>query len=594
MIVERLKKLRNLMRERNIQAYYIPSSDYHESEYVDNHFKAREFMSGFTGSAGTLVVTQDDAGLWTDGRYFIQAEKELQDTTITLFRMAEEGVPTIEEYLKNAMPQDSKLGFDGRVVGVKVGMEFQKVLSEKNIEIVYNEDLVDLIWNDRPAMPQGKAFLLELKFAGKSVTEKLADLRKTMAEKKVSNHIITTLDDIAWIFNLRGSDIVHFPVNLAYAVITTNDAFLFIDENKISKEDKLKLNADNVTLKPYNDIYEFVKVLEGEVLIDPVKINYAIYNNLKSDIRKVQEPNPAVLCKAIKNEIELENTRNSHLRDGVACTKFMYWLKNNISTMKITEIDAADKMQSFRKEQENYIEDSFTAISAYRENAAMMHYRATEENHKILEAEQLYLLDSGGQYFDGTTDITRTIALGPVDEEIKRHYTAVARGMLTLSNAKFLHGVRGLNLDILARTPIWDLDIDYKCGTGHGIGYVLNVHEAPNGIRWKIVPERNDSCILEAGMITTNEPGIYIEGSHGIRIENELITREGVKNEHGQFMYFETITFTPIDLDAIEPKYMTEKEKQYLNDYHKLVFEKISPFLTEEEVEWLKIYTRSI
>ncbi|OON99678.1 MAG: peptidase M24 [Epulopiscium sp. Nele67-Bin004] len=585
-----IEKLRQLMKERDLFAYYIPSSDFHDSEYVGEHFKARKFLSGFTGSAGTLVVTQDEAGLWTDGRYFIQAEKELEGTGIKLFKAGVEGVPKIEDYLAGFMPQNGKLGFDGRVVGVTTGKDLAKKLKEKNCELVYNEDLVSIIWNDRPSLPTGQAFLLDEKYTGKSYTDKLSDLREALKEKKADSHILTVLDDIAWLYNLRGSDIKHFPVVLAYTVVTMDEAILFLDETKLTDEIRAKLSQ--VKIKPYNEIYEYVKNLEGSVLIDPAKLNYAIYNNLQAE--KIEQQNPTLLAKAKKNEVEIQNIRNCHLRDGVACTKFMYWLKTNIGKIEITELDAGAKMQELRKQQENYIEDSFSCISAYGENAAMMHYSATPENYKVLEPKNLYLLDSGGQYFDGTTDITRTIALGPVDSEIKRHYTAVARGMLNLSRAKFLHGVRGLNLDILARSPIWEMDIDYRSGTGHGIGFVLNVHEGPNGFRWKIVPERNDSCVLEVGMVTTNEPGIYIEGSHGIRIENELIVQNGVKNEYGQFLEFETVTFTPIDLDAIDPQYMTETEKQSLNNYHKAVFEKISPFLDAEEKEWLKTYTREI
>ncbi|OON97925.1 MAG: peptidase M24 [Epulopiscium sp. Nele67-Bin005] len=591
---EKIAKLREVMKERNIFAYYIPSSDFHESEYVGSYFKSREFVSGFTGSAGLVVVTQEEAILWTDGRYFIQAEQEIEGTELVLFRQGEKDVKTPKKYLEKVMPNGSKLGFDGRVINAKEGLDFEKVLSKKEVTISYNEDLVDLIWENRPELPKEKSFLLDVKYAGKSTSEKLVELRKEMKKKKSTSHILTTLDDIAWLYNFRGRDIKFSPVTLAYSVITESEAVLFVDKSKLSEEICAEFAKDNVEVKAYNDIYEYVKNIEGAVLVDLERMNYAIYKNLPKDVTKVKAQNPTILSKAIKNSVEIENIRNSHLKDGVACTKFMIWLKQNIGKTTITEITAAQKMEELRKEQDLFIEPSFNTISAYKDHAAMMHYSATEQNQYTLEPEHLYLIDSGGQYFDGTTDITRTIALGEVDEEIKKHFTAVVRGMLTLSNARFLHGVRGLNLDILARKPLWDMMLDYRCGTGHGIGFLLNVHEAPNGFRWKIVPERNDSCELEVGMVTTNEPGVYVGGSHGIRIENELIVQELENNEYGQFLHFETVTFAPIDLDAINPKYMNEEEKQMLNNYHKQVFEKISPFLSSEEQEILKGYTKEI
>ncbi|CEP48481.1 aminopeptidase P family protein [Paraclostridium sordellii] len=596
MIKERLAKLREYMSEKNIDAYIIPSSDNHQSEYVGDHFKCREFISGFTGSAGTVVVTMEEAGLWTDGRYFIQAEKELEGSTIKLFKMGEEGVPTTEEYLYEFLKEGKTLGFDGRVICAKEGINLEKKLAKKNIKIVYDYDLVGMIWNDRPDLSTAKAFLLDVKYAGETFSSKLNRVRESMKEKNANVHVITTLDDIAWLFNIRGGDVKFNPVVLSYALITLDKVYLFLDKSKLNEEILNELSKENVEIKPYNDIYEFIKTLDknDKILLDSTKINYAILNNIPSEVEKVDEFNPTMFMKAQKNPIELENIRNSHVKDGVAFTKFMYWLKNNVGKIEISELSASKKLEDLRREQEGFIEPSFGTIAGYRDHAAMMHYSATKESDAKLEASDLFLIDSGGQYFDGTTDITRTIALGKINDELKKHFTAVARGMINLSMAKFLYGVRGYNLDILARRPMWNMGIDYKCGTGHGIGFLLNVHEAPNGFRWRIIPDRFDSAVLEEGMVTTNEPGIYVEGSHGIRTENELVVRKAEKNEYGQFMEFEVVTLAPIDLDAIDPEEMNKEEKAYLNWYHELVYNKVSPFLTEDEKAWLKEYTKAI
>lgn len=596
MIKQRIENIRDLMKEKNIYAYIVPSSDYHQSEYVGDYFKSREFMSGFTGSAGTLIISMDEAGLWTDGRYFIQAENELKDSGIKLFKMGEEGVPTIEEYLLEKLPKNSTLGFDGRVMSVKEGQSLANKLAFKGINIEYKYDLVNDIWEDRCSLPTEKAFLLGVEYSGEGFSDKLSRIRAVMKEKKATTHILASLDDIAWLFNIRGRDVKSNPVVLSYAVISIDSVYLFIDKNKIGEDIRAELSKENVQIKGYEEVYEFIKNIDENevVLIDTSKVNYAIYNNIPSNVQKIEERNPSILFKSIKNEIELKNIRNSHIKDGVAFTKFMYWLKNNIGKIEITEISATQKLEAFRREQDKFIEPSFSTIAAYKDHAAMMHYSATEESNYKLEPRDLFLVDSGGQYFDGTTDITRTIALGPIPENVRKDFTNVVRGMIRLSKAKFLYGCRGYNLDILARGPLWEEGIDYKCGTGHGIGFVLNVHEGPNGFRWKVREDIDDSCILEEGMVTTNEPGVYVENSHGIRIENEIVVRKAEKNEYGQFMDFEVITFAPIDLDAIDESLILKDEKVYLNNYHKQVYDKISPYLNEEEKQWLKTYTREI
>jgi Xaa-Pro aminopeptidase len=596
MIIERIQHLRALMTENHMDAYIIPTSDFHESEYVGDYFKARKYMSNFTGSAGTLVVTLTDVGLWTDGRYFIQAARQLAGTGITLYKMGEEGIPTIEEFVLDKLEQNGVLGFDGRVINAKFGLNLTQKLASKNIKLAYEKDLVGAIWTDRPALPKEPAFLLELKYAGVSYADKLQALRDKMSNIGATTHIITSLDDIAWLFNLRGNDIEYNPVVLSFAIITMEQTYLFLDKDKLEASIKQQFVTDQIEVKNYQEIYEFIKTLTSAetILLDSKKVNYAIYQNLNPELNIIDANNPTILSKALKNPVEIENLRKAHIKDGVAFTKFMYWLKTNIGKLDITEISASDYLENLRRDQVGFIELSFDTICAYKANAAMMHYSANVDSNAVLLPEGLLLVDSGGQYLEGTTDITRTLALGELSDELKMHFTAVLRSMLNLGDAKFLHGCIGLNLDILARGPIWDMNLDYKCGTGHGVGYLLNVHEAPNGFRWKKVPERDDGCVLEEGMVTTDEPGLYIEGSHGIRTENELVCHKGEKNEYGQFMYFEHITLVPIDLDAVDVTYMTPIERKRLNDYHAKVYKIISPYLTSQEQDWLKIYTREI
>ncbi len=584
------------MREAGIDIYLIPTSDFHESEYVGGHFKAREFMSGFTGSAGTLVVTQTQAGLWTDGRYFIQAEAQLKNSGIDLYKMGMKDVLSVEDFVIENIPEEGKLGIDGRVINSRLGIKLEERLKEKNASISYNRDIVDEIWEDRPALSCEPAFLLDIQYAGKSRKEKLEDLRKKLEEEKADVFILTCLDDIAWLFNIRGNDIPYNPVVLSYVIITKEKGYFFVNEGVLNTEIKEAFQVDQIEIMPYDAIYDFVKQFSGTdvVLLDKGKVNYAIIRNLNPDIKIIDKVNPTTLAKAVKNEVELENLRKSHLKDAVAVTKFMYWLKTKVGKEEITEITASDYLENLRREQEGFIELSFDTICAYQEHAAMMHYSASKETDVSLKPEGLLLVDSGGQYYEGTTDITRTFVLGSIEEEWKKHFTLVVKSMLNLANAKFLYGCTGLNLDILARGPLWNLGIDYRCGTGHGVGYLLNVHEAPNGFRWKHVPERNDQAILEAGMVTTDEPGVYIEGSHGIRIENELICKKAEENEYGQFMNFEMLTYVPIDLDGIDKQYLNSTDIEQINRYHQMVYEKVSPYLNSEEREWLQTYTREI
>lgn len=585
MIKERLMKLREEMNKEGMQAYIIPTSDFHETEYVSEYFAARKYMSGFTGSAGVLVVLLDKAGLWTDGRYFIQAANQLAGSGIDLMKQGQEDTPSIEEYIVSNLTQGSVVGFDGRVMNVNDANKYKQAFMMHDIKMVTDKDLVGRIWDDRPALPCTETFHYDEKYAGKSISEKLTQVREAMKGYNCRSHIVTKIDEIAWLYNLRAHDVPHFPVALAYTIIKENDAMIYIDASRLDEESKTLFAQNHIQVKDYEAIYEDVKTLEGPVLVDGNFVNSKIVYSLNTEIVYAQDP--IVLLKAMKNETELANTRNAHIKDGVACTKFMYWLMQNVNN-GISEMSAQEKLQELRKEQADYLENSFNTICAYKEHAAMMHYSSNEETNVELKPEGMLLVDSGGQYLDGTTDITRTFVLGSITEEEKKWFTLALKGHIRLEKANFLYGCRGLNLDILARGPLWDLDMDYQCGTGHGVGHLSNVHEAPNGFRWKIVPERNDSCVLEEGMITSNEPGVYVEGEFGIRHENEMVVVKGNKNFYGQFMHFETLTFVPFDRKGIDKSLLSEDELAWLNDYHASVYEKISPFLTNEEAEWLK------
>lgn len=595
-VKHRISKLRTLMEQKGIDIYIVPSADNHQSEYVGEFFKARAYITGFTGSAGTVVVTKDKAGLWTDGRYFIQAQQQLGGSDIELFKMGNPGVSTVLEYIQAEIPVKGKLGFDGRLIAMKEGEDFEKNLASKSISIEYSYDLINEIWEDRPSMATEPVFILEEKYSGETAASKISRVRNAVKQAGANVHVLTTLDDIAWLLNIRGNDVKYSPLVLCYCVVEMDKVLLFIDESRLDKDLIEKLKNIGVELKPYNDIYEFVKVFTKDeiVMIDPDRINFALYKNIPSHTRKIEIENPTVVFKAVKNSVELENIEKAHIKDGVAVTKFMYWLKTNLGKTKITEISAGNKLDEFRKEQQGYLWQSFSPICAFGEHGAMMHYSAVPETDVELTLGKLFLTDTGGNYFEGTTDITRTFALGDIVDEIKHHFTAVVRGMINLARAKFLYGCKGYNLDILAREPMWNLEIDYKCGTGHGVGYLLNIHEGPSGFRWCIVPSKHETHTLEEGMVITDEPGIYIEGSHGIRIENELIVKKGTSNEFGQFMHFDPVTYAPIDLDVIALEDLNRDEKLYLNSYHKLVYSKIADYLNDDEKAWLKTYTREI
>ncbi|WP_294189000.1 aminopeptidase P family protein [uncultured Clostridium sp.] len=585
-----LEKLRKAMKIENINYYIIPSSDSHQSEYVSEYFKGREYVSGFTGSAGTLLVGLEDAYLWTDGRYFIQADKELKSSGISLMKMRTPGYPTIEEWIKDNVKENEVLGFDGKVFSVNQYEGYLNIAKENNFNINMRNDLLDSIWEERPQLPKNKIFLHDEKYAGKSASEKLGEVRKNMKAKNADYFILSSLDDIAWLCNIRGNDIKFNPVALSYVLVGMDNSNIYVDENKVDSETKTKLNSEGFEIKGYNEIEDDVKLLKGTVILDPNKLNAKIFTSLSNEVKVIRELNVTTNLKAIKNEVEIANWEVSQVRDGIAMVKFIKWLKSNIGKEKITEISASERLTAFRAQGDNYKGDSFGTIAGYKDHAAMMHYSATEASEYELKPEGMFLVDSGAQYLDGTTDITRTFILGPITEEEKRDYTLVLKGHIALASAKFLRGTTGINLDVLARRPLWNYGIDYKCGTGHGVGFFLNVHEGPQRIR----PEGN-SVALEPGMIITNEPGVYKEGKHGIRTENTLLVeKDFVSEEFGEFYKFRTISYCPIDLEGVNVEMLSPEEKDWLNDYHSMVYEKLSPYLNEEEKEFLKYETRII
>lgn len=595
-VAQKLLELRQIMNANGVDAYVVPTADFHQSEYVGEHFKARKFITGFSGSYGTAVIAKEEGYLWTDGRYWFQAERELEGSGLGLQKMFEPGVPTIVEWLAEHVPQGGKVAFDGRVLAMGEGQEFEEELVGKGIQLEYAVDYINDVWTDREPLSTKPAFFLEEKYTGESTESKLKRVRAVMEENGATAHVIASLDDVCWLLNVRGDDIDFFPLLLSYAVVELDGVQLFVDSTKLDGIILAELEKNNVSIHPYNDIYTSIRQMSSEhtFMIDPMKMNYALYKDIPKAAAIVEIANPTILMKAMKNEVELENITNAHIKDGVAVTKFMHWVKTRFDKEEITELSSIDKLTGFRQEQEGYIRDSFEPLCAYKDHAAMMHYSPDETTDVKLEAGTFFLADTGGGYYEGSSDITRTFVLGSVDEEMKKYYTAVVRAMMNLARTNFLYGCYGYNLDVLARGPIWDLQMDYKCGTGHGVGYLANVHEPPTGFRWYVVPSKNEHHILEEGMVLTDEPGIYEEGWFGIRVENEFIIRKGEKNKYGQFMYFETITMAPIDLDGINPEHMTLLEREWLNNYHREVYEKISPYLTEEEAIWLAEYTRAI
>ena len=600
-IQDRLSALREKMSANGIDYYLMPTSDYHNSEYSADFFKAREYFCGFTGSNGTLVVSKDWAGMWTDGRYFIQADREMEGTGVTLYKMGEEGVPTITEYLAKNMTSGQVLGFDGKVVPAREGLGYEKKLKKKQVKIKFDKDLAAEVWSDRPALPCNPIYVLSDELCGKSFAEKLADIRKVMEEEKANSYLLCKLDDICWLTNLRGNDVECNPVILSYLFITKKTVSMFVQFDELNDEVRDYCCRNGIELVAYNRIISWLDEYEydGITLYDERNVSYSVFRTIKDNsenngasIKNIYDPTE--MMKACKNETEIKNIREVYIKDSAVLTKFIYWVKNEAPKGTLNEYTAAMHLDNMRAQLPGFIELSFPTISAYKDNAAMMHYEATESSNAELKPEHFLLVDSGATYMGGTTDVTRTIVLGPVTDEEKKHYTLTAVGMLQLANAHFLEGCNGRNLDILARQPLWNIGIDYKCGTGHGIGYMLNVHEGPHSIRWKS-RSSEDEAALKVGMIMSDEPGVYIEGKHGIRIENILEVVEGEKNSDGQFFEFRHLTYVPLDRDAIDKQYLQPREIEAINEYQKMVYDTIEPLIEEPEIkEWLKAETKPL
>lgn len=590
-IDERLKSLRKLMKDRGITAYIVPTADPHQSEYVADHYKSRAWISGFTGSAGTVVVTEEDAILWTDGRYFIQAESQLKGSEYKLFKMGIPGFPSYIEWLQDNLKDGETIGFDGRVFAQSAFEELEEEFKNKDIKFIYEYDLVGEIWSNRPEIPKRDVFIHEVKYTGFTGKEKIQRVRGIMDKKGADYFLIGSLDDIAWLYNIRGRDIVNNPVTISYGLVSMDGAYIFVDRDKINGEVERFLEENGVEVREYKEVVDVVgDIRKGStVLLDKSRINRWLYDVIPEGCRIIDEMDITTRLKGAKNEVEIKNQRNAYIKDGVALTKFLYWLDSNIGKIKITELSAGKKVEEFREEQDLYIEPSFGTISAYGANAAMAHYSADEDSNAVLQEKGFYLVDSGGQYLDGTTDITRTIALGDITDEEKKDFTLTLKGHINLNSARFLEGTTGYQLDIICRYPLWKEGIDFKHGTGHGVGFLLNVHEGPHRI--SSVP---NNIALEKGMVVSIEPGVYKAGKHGIRIENIVVVDRDIETESGQFMKFETLSLAPIDLNAVDPSLLSQEEKDWLNNYHRNVYDKISPYLTEEEKSWLKEQTRSI
>ncbi|MDD3660698.1 MAG: aminopeptidase P family protein [Lachnospiraceae bacterium] len=597
-ITDRLLKLRNKMKQDGIDWCYIPTGDFHNSEYVSDYFTIREFFSGFTGSNGTLLISADFAGLWTDGRYFIQAEQELKGTSIELFRMLDEGVPTINEYLESQIKKDQTLGFDGRVVPATMGEEIEKAVKKCTAFMNVEFDPAEMIWtveNGRSEMPCNPVRALSSDLTGMDCLEKIELVRAEMEKQNAKYHFISKLDDLMWLFNIRGNDVECNPVALCHALLSKEEAIVFIQKKALGTEMFEYFSSRKIEVYDYFEAAEVIKekVTDGNILIDKKNISTKFHHILNEKCVVTNISNPTEMMKAVKNRTEIEKLRDVYLKDSVAVTKFIYEMKNAIDHKNYTEYEAAMRMDQIRMEIPECYDLSFPTICGYQANAAMMHYQAAEDRCAQVHAEGMLLVDSGGQFEGGTTDVTRTISMGEVTKKQKDHYTRVCRGMLNLSAVKFLYGCTGRNLDIIARQPMWETGMDYKCGTGHGIGYMLNVHEGPQSIRWQYV-KTNVETVLEEGMIVSNEPGIYLDGEYGIRIENIMLCKKAEKNSDGQFMEFETLTYVPLDRAAVVSEMMSDIERERLNQYQANVYEKVSPYLTETEREWLYMETRPV
>lgn len=596
-IRERIHALRQNMKTAGVHYYLVVTADPHGSEYINDHYKEREFLSGFTGSNGDLLVGEEECLLWTDGRYFVQAQKELKGTGIRLMRSRQQGVPGLEEYLKSHLKEGMKLGLYGFCVNAALGKRLEKMMEEKRGGIVYQNDLAEPVFTDRPADSAAPIRILEDSLTGESSDEKLLRVREKMEECKADILLLSKLEDQMWLFNIRGRDIACNPVAYAFTLILKEKAVVYLKEEPAAS----LTGRDVMEWRPYQKfLKELPRLLQQEgkalgrrprVMLDPEVVNYLIYRMVKEDAQTVEIKNPTEAMKAVKNPVETGRLEQVYLLDSVALTRYIRYIKEH-KTEGLTESRAAEILDGYRRNIKGFRDLSFPTISAYGANAAMMHYEAVPGRDAVLKPEGIYLVDSGGQYDGGTTDVTRSIVMGSITQEMKKHYTLAVMGMLRLQNAVFLHGCTGRNLDILARGPLWQQKMDYKCGTGHGVGYMLSVHEGPQNISWRSGSTKE--AVLEEGMLVSDEPGVYIEGSHGIRIENILLCEKRECNEDGQFMGFKPLTFVPLDPEGIDPSYMDRSDIEALNRYHQTVYERLSSYLSEEEKAWLREQTKSV
>ena len=589
-IKERIHALRMTFRPNNIKAFIIPSTDPHLSEYVAPYWMSREWISGFTGSAGTAVILMDKAGLWTDSRYFLQAEKELEGSGITLYKEMLPETPSITKFLCQNLKPGESVSIDGKMFSVQQVEQMKEDLAPYQLQVNLFGDPLKNIWKDRPSMPDAPAFIYDVKYAGKSCGEKVAAIRTELKKKGIFALFLSSLDEIAWTLNLRGSDVHCNPVIVSYLLVTQDEVVYFISPEKITQEVNEYLQEQQVSLRKYDEAESFLNSFTGEnILIDPKKTNYAIYSAINPACKVVRGESPVTLLKAIRNEQEIAGIHHAMQRDGVALVKFLKWLEASVLSGKETELSVDRKLHEFRAAQPLYMGESFDTIAGYKEHGAIVHYSATEESDVTLQSKGFLLLDSGAQYLDGTTDITRTIALGELTEEEKTDYTLILKGHIALAMAKFPAGTRGAQLDVLARMPIWSHGMNLLHGTGHGVGHFLSVHEGPQSIRMNENP-----IVLQPGMVTSNEPGVYKAGSHGIRTENLTLVCKDKEGMFGEYFKFETITLCPICKKGIIKEMLTAEEVKWFNDYHRTVYEKLSPSLNEEEKKWLLEATKAI
>lgn len=589
--LDRLKKIRSLMHEQGIDAYIIPSSDPHISEYLPDRYKCIEWASGFTGSAGTLVITHDFAGLWTDGRYFVQATEQLAATGFELVKLKIQGSSEYAEWLSEKLSAGSCIAFDGNLASLLVAQSVKNTLEPLGFLINGHVDLLDSIWENRPELPQVKAFLLDEKTTGKNTETKISEVRQLLTKNRVASHFISSLDDIAWLLNLRGQDVPCNPIVLSFVYISHEEAILFIAPGKLSVEDIEVLNNQGVKIAAYQDAFSFIKNINTtSILIDPKRTCFAIYDSIPVVVNTIIENiNPSTSLKAIKNETEIVHIRQTMVKDGVALTKFFKWLEESIHTEELSEISIAEKLEGFRAEQEGFVDISFNTIAGYLDHGALPHYHATPESNYTLKPEGLLLVDSGGQYNTGTTDITRVVSLGNISQEEQDDYTIVLKGTIEGSQAIYPVGSKGYQIDAITRRPIWATLRNYGHGTGHGIGFFLNVHEGPH-----VFNPTNVDIAIEDGMITSIEPGLYREGKHGIRIENLVLSKKYDSSIFGDFMDFETLTICYIDTDLVNKKLLEQTHIDWLNNYNQWVFDQLSSQLTEVEAAWLAKKTKAI